>query len=269
MINILQTEFFRLKKNVLFWSLMAVCAILPFVSVLLQLLGISLINNIGADVSYDFGEYLKSLNLPIVALSDLPNFSDHALFALICTSIFLSAEFSGGTFRNALLANRSRTQLYFSYLIVSVTIGATYLGVAFVSTLLFNGAIFGFASMPAAKVIAACLIALVMGLFSMAFLQTMMCMFLFSARKLSVALACPLVICILAPSLLYTFVTLFTGIGAISTVNSSWIPLYNINLLDLTHLDGALIGKILLYLIPLTALFGFVGWYSFQKADLK
>ena len=270
MINILQTEFFRLKKSALFWSLFGVCAVLPLMSALLNLISFTLLDALeSTGMEYDVWELIKSSNVTGMALSEVPGLSDHSIFALICTSIFLCKEFSGGTFRNMLLANRSRRELYLSYILTAVVIASTYLGVSFVSILICNGAIFGFGTMTAAQAIAACVIALAMGLIFAIFLQSMMCMFMFGTRKLSVALACPLVISIVAPSLLYSFIEVFAQFGVITRVDMSWIPLYNINLLDLTQIDGALIGKILLYIIPLTFLFGLCGWITFKKADLK
>ena len=50
----------------------------------------------------------------------------------------------------------------------------------------------------------------------------------------------------------------------------SWVPLYNSSMFDFTSkVDGALVGKVLLYNIPLSALFITLGWVSFRKADLK
>ena len=269
MINILKTEFFRLKKSALFWSLFGVCVAMPLIAVFLNVgLSVSL-SDTDMGIEYDIWELMRSSDVTVRTLSGLPSLSGHAMYALICTSIFLSKEFSGGTFRNMLLANRSRREVFASFLLMAVFIGATYMGATFISILFFNGIIFGFGSMTAANVITACVIALALGLISVIFLQTIMCMFMFSTRKLSVALACPLVICIVAPALLFSFVETFAQFGLISEADMSWIPLYNINLLDLTAIDGALIGKILLYLIPLTALFGTLGWLTFRKADLK
>ena len=269
MINILQTEFFRLKKSTLFWSLFGVCAVIPLLSVLLNLLGFDLAITVDSGVEYNKWEVIRSSNITGYTLSALPNLSGDSLFALICTSIFLSKEFSDGTFRNALLANRSRLELYLSYLLMSVTIGATYFGATFVSTLLFNGAIFGLGTMTTAEFVTACILSMTLGLISVIFLQTLMCLFMFGTRKLAVALACPLVICIVVPNMMYSFVETFSALGLISNTDMTWIPLYNINLLDLTAIDGALIGKILLYLLPLSVAFGFLGWVTFRKADLK
>ena len=270
MIQILQTEFFRLKKSALFWSLFCVVAVLPLFSVLINLLYARLLDTVDIGVEFDSAmEYIKSLNITGAALSALPSLSGDSLFALICTSIFLSKEFTGGTFRNMLLANRSRRDIYLSFMIVAVTIGATYMGVNYVSTLLFNGIMFGFGTMSATSAITACIVAPALALVSVIFLQCIMCLFLFGTRKLAVSLACPLVICILAPSFIVSFVEVFAAFGKITETDMSWIPLYNLNLLNLTAIDGALIGKILLYLVPLGALFGFLGWITFQKADLQ
>ena len=271
MINILHTEFFRLKKNTLFWVLLGVCALLPLLSALLELAIFSGMSALENGVEYEnMWEVIRTSNLGGAAISSIPNLSaDLQLFGLICTSIFLCKEFSGGTFRNMILANHSRRDLYLSYMLMAVTIGACFLGVAFVSTLLFNGVIFGFGTMKVASIVSVCVLSLTLGLISVMFVQSMMCMFMFATRKLAVALACPLAISVFVPAFIFSFVNVAGQLELVSTKDMSWIPLYNINLLDLTAIDGALIGKILLYLLPLTALFGVLGWVAFRKADLK
>ncbi|MCH5151827.1 MAG: ABC transporter permease [Clostridiales bacterium] len=272
MISILQTEFFRLKKSKLFWILLAVTAVLPLISALLNL-GLFML----AEGTYEIEgievnmwELLRSSDMLGSGLAGLTSFMGDSFIALICTSIFLSKEFSGGTFRNMLLANKSRRELYLSYLTVAIVIGAAFLGASFVSTFVFWSAIFGFGGLSATTVITACLITIGMGLVSTIFVQTMMCMFMFGTRKLAVALVCPLVIAIIAPSILFSFVDTLTVFGVISEADLSWIPLYNAGLLtSVTDVDGALIGKILMYNVPLSVFFGFMGWVRFRKADLK
>ena len=271
MVSILQTEFFRLKKSKLFWALLIVTAALPLLSALISL-GI---NYFALDVMLpegyegDFWELLRSSDMFGSGLSNLTSLTGDTFLALICTSIFMCKEFSNGTFRNMLLANKSRLQLYLSYLTVAVVIGAAYLGVSFVSTFVFWSAIFGFGSLSATTVITACLIALAMGLVSTIFVQTMMCMFMFGTRKMAVAIVCPLVISIIAPSLVLSFVESFTTLGLMTEADLSWVPMYNTSLLSVTAPDAALVGKILLYNIPLSVFFGFMGWVTFRKADLK
>lgn len=276
MINILQTEFFRLKKSKLFWILLGVCAGLPLLTTLLYAAMIGFAGIAGGDgVEISVWELIRSTNMTTVSLSAIASLmGDTGLVAVICTSIFLGKDFSSGAFRNMLLANKSRLELYLSHLVMAVTIGASYMGVSFVSTLVFSGAIFGFGTLSAIKFITGCLTALAMGLVSVILVQTMMCMFLFGTRKLAVALACPIAICMFAPALLLAvvqmldFAYLLSGEVA-SSVDLSWVPLYNTSLLDISDIDGALIGKILMYNIPLSVLFGFMGWVTFRKADLK
>ena len=269
MVSILRTEFFRLKKSALFWALLFVCALLPAVSVLINYLSVKALSGMDMGVEFDVWEYIKTVNVTGEVLSALPRLTGDSLFALICTSIFLTKEFSDGTYRNILLANRSRRELYHSFLVMALTVGASYFVASYVSTILFNAVVFGFGTMVPLSVVTACVIAFAMGMVSVVFLQSMTCMFLFVSRKLSVALVCPLVISILAPTFIYSFVEVFAEYGIISSMDMTWIPLYNLNLLDLTNIDGALIGKIFLYLIPLSVLFYLLGWASFKKADLK
>ena len=266
--NILQTLFFRLKKSILFWVLLGVCAVLPLLSVGMSLLAFYLSRTLGVGEELIGWGAMKN-SLTAGALSQVSGFSDHALCAVICTAVFLSKEFIDGTFRNALLANRSRRELYLSYLVMAIMIGVIFLGINFLFTLLFNGAFFGFGDMAGSDAVAACFVSLALGIVSVAFLQAMMCMFLFGTRKLAVALICPIVISMIVPALLSSVMEIFAIVNVISPADMSWVPLYNLNLLNLYAMDGAQIGKILLYLVPLAALFGSLGWITFRNADLK
>lgn len=274
MISILQTEFFRLKKSKLFWALLGVTAALPLVSALLNLGMYMLAGDsfLFEGLEMNMWEFVRSADADMFgqSMAALAPIMGDSFIALIFTSIFLSREFGGGTFRNILLANKSRRELYLSFLTVAVVIGAMFLGVSFVSTFVFSAAIFGFGGLPASTIITACLVALAMGLVSTIFVQSMMCMFMFGTRKLAVALICPLVIAMIAPSVFYSFIETLTVFEVISESDLSWIPLYNNTMLSsVTNLDGALCGKILLYNVPLSVFFGFMGWVGFRKADLK
>ena len=48
-----------------------------------------------------------------------------------------------------------------------------------------------------------------------------------------------------------------------------WIPLYNITFYNASNIDGTLVGKIVVWIVPLTVLFVFLGWNKFRKDDLK
>lgn len=274
MISILHTEFFRLKKSKLFWAMFIVTAVMPLISALLSLGLNYLIIDFLLPEGYGYDsiwELLRSQDLLGQELSSLANMASYcSLFALITTSIFLSKEFSGGTFRNMLLANKSRLELYLSYITMAIVIGAIYLGASFVGTFVFWSALFGFGGLPAAKIVTACVVTLAMALVSTVFVQTLMCMFMFGTRKMAVAIIFPIVLTMIAPSILASIVETLSVVGVVTVTDLSWIPLYNsTNMLRVTELDGALVGKILMYNLPLSVFFGFMGWLTFRKADLK
>ena len=151
MINILRTEFFRLKKSKLFWIFFGICCGLPLLSALLNLAMAGIIESITElpEMS-DLAELLRSLNVTTTTLSELSSLmSDAALFSLICSSVFLSKEYTDGTKRNVLLANKSRKEMFFSYLIVAIVIGVSYLTAFFAATMLFVATLFGFGDLSA------------------------------------------------------------------------------------------------------------------------
>lgn len=274
MTNILKTQFYRLKKSKLFWTLFGVTAVLPLITMLLLWGMLGLLNTL-EQTDFDIAEFGRSLGLSSAALSEYGQLIHmSALLAVICSAIFLSRDFSYGTFRNAIVANHSRLELYLSHLLIALTIGASFMCVSMLSTIIFFGASFGFVGMSAAKVFGAIALAFAMGLITTIFVQSMMCMFLFATRRLAPTLACTIVICLVAPSIFETIVQLlqlfeiFAPDNAMN-LNLTWVPLYNATLLDVGSPDGALVGKILLYIVPLEILFVFLGWIGFRKADLK
>ena len=274
MTNILQTEFYRLKKSRLFWALFGVSAGLPLISPLLSLLLLFGIYSLSGEsgVSIDWQTF-RSLHLTTSMLSEYASVqNDASLLAVICTGVCLSRNFAYGTYRNMLLAKHSRLEIYLSDLLTAMIVGASYIGVSIISSLLFGGLIFGFGT-SALNIFTAIITSIMLGLISIAFAQTLLCMFLFGTRKTSVALSCTIVICLVAPSLfegLVQMLTLFEVFGASQiNIDLSWVPLYNSSLLDLYDISWPLVGKIVLYLVPLSVFFGFMGWITFRKADLK
>lgn len=278
MLNVLNTQLFRLKKSKLFWALFIVCAVLPLLGMALTT---SIVTGIGDLIEEDGGEVLIGLFrgeggyvvLQIVgAMTSLG--SDPALFSLIAASIFLSGEFSGGTIRNMVLANKSRTQIFLSFLSVALIIGFSYFGVAYATTLLGYGVVFGFEGVTVADATTGCVTSLLLGLLTIALVQAIVCFFLFITRKTGGTIAFPLLVIILLPSIIggivdvTTIVKLAAG-QQISQATLGRIPLYNMSLFNATAVDGALVGKIIAYNAPLAALFAFFGWLAFEKCDLK
>ena len=277
MLNVLQTQLYRLKKSKLFWALFIVCGVLPLIGMLFTTALLSVLSDVFSGDSFVIFDSLRAEGgrMTLSALGGLTSLgSNPALFSLICSSIFLSGEFSGGAIRNMVLANKSRTQIFLSFLSVSLIIGFSYLGVAYLSTLTFYGIAMGFGGVTAQAALSGCFSTLFLGLISIALVQSCVCLFLFVTRKTGPTVAFPLLIMILAPSLISTVVDIITGVKilvgqGVSQTALSWIPLYNMDLFSASSVDGAIIGKIVLYNVPLAALLSTLAWLAIDKADLK
>ena len=277
MLNVLQTQLYRLKKSKLFWGLFITCAVLPIVGMILLT---GLMSIILAAFEGDTSQLMAALkleggDLTLSAIGGMANFgSDAILFSIICSSIFLSGEFSGGSIRNMVLANKSRTQIFLSFLSVSLIIGFSYFGVEYLTTIASYGIVIGFGGVTVSKALSTCFASLFLGLIGIALVQSCVCLFLFTTRKTGPTVAFPILLMIFAPSIVATIVEVVVSLRAVvgqsvSEIALSWIPLYNMSMFDASRLDGGLIGKIALYNIPIAAILATFSWLAISKADLK
>ena len=277
MLNVLQTQLFRLKKSKLFWAMFIVCAVLPVIGMIFTSAILDFFERMLEGMDSDVVATLRSEGgeMTLNAFGSLASLSsDAALFSAICSSIFLSGEFSGGAIRNMVIANKSRTQIFLSFLSIALIIGFSYLGVAYLSTLVCYGAAIGFGGVTVSDAISGCFVSLFLGVLSIALVQACVVMFLFCTRKTGATVAFPLLIIIIAPSIISTVVDLVTGMKIlvgqeVSLTATNWIPIYNMSLFDAVDVDGALVGSIALYNVPLAALLAFFGWFAISKVDLK
>lgn len=270
MINVFKTEMFRLRKSKLFWIMLGVCAGLPILSALfLAALGL------GGEDSIT-GALIEGSDFSVI--SSLSSFSslmsDSSLFALICSSIVLCREFTNGTVRNVLLANKSRTQTFFAYYLTAMLIGTSYYLTEFVFTLALSGAVLGFGSLTAGQATSSVFVCFALGLGSVLFVQSCVCMFLFCTRKQAGTIAFPLLICILAPSLIQLIVGAVMLANAVNGLEVStdalrFIPFYNTMFFNAATLDGVHATMIAVYDVLFTAVFTVSGYFTFKKADLK
>ena len=276
MFNVLGAQLYRLKKSKLFWALFIVTAVLPILGMILMTGLMSILSDLFAEdgsilalIQMEGGELTLSSLGNMVSLS-----SDAALFSILCSSIFLSGEFSGGAIRNMVLANKSRTQIFLSFFSISLIIGFSYFGVSYLSTLACYGIIIGFEGVTAAQAVSGCFVSLFLGLLTIILAQSCVCLLLFGTRRTGATVAIPLLLLLFAPSIITTIVDIVVSLKAVvgQTVSSAslgWIPLYNMGMFNASHLDGGLIGKIILYNVPLAALLATLSWLSIKKCDLK
>lgn len=268
--GLLQLQMFRLKKSTLFWVFLGLCAVLPIFSMLL-LVGLDALMGAIGDVSLaeNYGNSLYSSMTQFASYSSNP-----ALFAMICSSILLSREFSQGTIRNAILANKSRTQVFFAYSITALFIGTSYFVTNFVFEFAMLAPIMGFGTLTAGKATSVILCSFAMGLGATLFTQSLVCMFLFAKRKQAATIAWPLAISFVGVGVVASiieeiiFAVQMSG-KVVSQTTLDCLPFYNLYLLVGTIPNGLAMGMVILYDVVFSALFFGLGYISIRKVDLK
>ena len=273
MIDIIKVELFRIKKSALFWVMLGLSAASPIISVLLNASALSLLGFAG-QVSFNVLDALREAGMTASLLQQPAITSgDIALWSIIATAIVLSKEFTDGTMRNVMLANKKRTELYFAYLITSMIVAVTYLVAYLVVTLIAIAPIMGFQGATAGEVVSAIFCSLALGILTVAFTEACVCMFVFTVRKQWAAILFPLLVWY-APSVLNLIIGMANitigGLGATVTHDyERWIPFYNAQLYNPLNIDGVVVGMNILYISIFTAAFVCIGLFTFKKADLK
>ncbi len=268
--GILQLQLFRLKKSTLFWVFLGLCAVLPVFNLLL-ILGLDALMDAIGDVSLvaNMGDSLYASMTSFASYS-----SNAALFAMICSSILLSREFSQGTVRNAILANKSRTQVFLSYSITALLIGASYFVTNFVFEFAMLAPVMGFGTLPAGEATSVILCSFAMGLGATLFTQSLVCIFLFGTRKQAATIAWPLVISLVGVGIVASiieeilFAMEMSGKSVSQTVLDC-LPFYNLYMIVGTIPNGLAMGMVILYDVVFSALFFGLGYISIKRASLK
>lgn len=273
MIDIIKVELFRLKKSVLFWVMLGLTIAIPLFGAISMLT----VSGIADKASGQLGELLSQLGLTTQYLQGSAQLSSWpAILALITSAIVLSTEFTDGTVRNVLLANKSRAELYFAYLVISMIVAVTYFAAYFVIILIIIVPIFGFDGMSAGQAVSGCLCSFGLGIVALIFVETCMCMSLFAIRKQWAAILIPLLISIFAPALIAAFASLILAamalkgqIASVDDLSLRWVPFANTLSYNPATLDAVTIGMSVLYTALFSAAFVVIGYFAFKKSDLK
>lgn len=281
MTDIIKVELFRIKKSVLFWVMLAITAALPILSAVMVASLIGVVGGIGGavgepDVGITAWELIRQQGLTTASFQAWAQISSNvAVLAVITSAVVLSGEFNDGTMRNVVLANKTRTEMYFGYLIVSLIMALSFLAANFATTMIVVAPIFGFGGMDAGQAVSACLTSLAMGILAILFMESCMCMFLFATRKQWITILIPLVICMAVPGVLTFLISLIVATMAVKGQNVSltevlrWVPFSGISLYNPANIDGVTVGMNILYMALFTAMFVVIGYFAFRKADLK
>lgn len=272
MTSILKVELFRLKKSTAFWLCLGLCVGLPLISMLFLVAVDTLVKSFG-----DSGLIVELMGEAGGALSMTQEFvaysADNNVLALIASAVVLATEFSHGTVRNMIVANKKRSDIFLAYYIVALMIGAFYLLAQLAALLLFFGPVFGFGDLGAGQAITALLCQFAMGLTAMLCVQTMVCMFLFATRKTSLTILLPILVVMLVPDIISSIIALVLAALSqnynIAPEALQCIPFYNWQTLDVLHPAGLNVGMVCLYNLLLAGVFFLIGMSTFRKTDLK
>ena len=269
MIDIIKVELFRLVKSKAFWIMLGIAAACPILLILINAFAV-----IGYGVDGNIISLLRGAGITNILLQYTTTISnDVVLLAVISSAVILSREFSDGTMRNVVLANKSRTALYFAYLIVAMLIAIAYLAAFYAVLLIIVAPIFGF-NASAGKAATAVFSSFGLGIIALLFMESAVCMFLFGTRKQWATILFPLLIWFLVPTTIAQILEIVTSSLAekgetLSLAAQRWIPFVNMEFSSPINIDGAIAGINVMYLSIFTAVFTVSGYYTFKKADLK
>lgn len=270
MIDIVKVELFRLVKSKAFWIMLGIVAACPILLIILNAFAVV----IGYGVEGNIIELLRGAGITNVLLQYTTMINnDVVLLAVIASSVILSREFSDGTMRNVVLANKSRAALYFAYLIVAMIVAIAYLAAFYVVLLIIVAPVFGF-NASAGKAATAVFSSFGLGIIALIFMESAVCMFLFGTRKQWATILFPLLIWFLVPTLISQILEIVSSALAekgetLSLAAQRWVPFVNMQFSSPINIDGAIAGINVMYLSVFTAVFTVSGYYTFKKADLK
>lgn len=266
MTKVLNTLLFRLTKSKLLWILLAITVAMALFEVALYAALPNLLTGeeLGSLEGIISLEDMFSLTVSTVSRPDTYS----AMFVVIFSALFLGADFSEGTIRNAVLSNKSRWQIYAAYLIVAA--GACLLFV-FVQTAVYMVALAlmgAFDSLSATQVVTGVFSAMGCGVVSCLVMATTTLLVLVATKKKALAIILPLAGTMLVSGVLEVVVMLGQMQGS-SLGFLHWIPFAQQMFFDASAPNGALLGKILLVNGLLAVGEGALGYFVFAKAQLK
>ena len=264
MTNMLNALFFRLRKMKLLWILLAVLVALSIADTGLYQVILDMAGGDMGDLSMILGGDTFVLSMSAVAKGD----SYSAILTVIFVALFIGADFSDGTLRNAVLANKGRWQIFAAYTIVSLVVSLGFVAVqtiVYVIYLAFAGV---WATYAPSVVLTGLFSGFGIGVVTCWAVAMMTLLTLVLFKKKSLAIILPLVVVIVLSAVLEVYYLLSLIAGSNAEV-CEWIPFIQQMLFDASLHDGALLGKILLTNSLLSIVLGAVGGLVFAKAELK
>jgi ABC-type transport system involved in multi-copper enzyme maturation, permease component len=153
MLNILKSDFYKLKKSSAFWICTALCVVFGVMMVFYMQRQLAAAQLPGHDHDLDplipLLPHLSGVFMMGNLMSVLGN-TPHILIMGVFTAIFVSSEFIFGTMKNTLSRGAERTKVIFSKFIVCSIASLVMLGVYTLATLITGTMVWGFDPQKAA-----------------------------------------------------------------------------------------------------------------------
>lgn len=142
MLNIIKSDFYKLKKSKAFWICVVLCAVF----------GVFAVVAFQANIQFDLSsqnpadhDYLQALELTKVTsgvwgLQQFLPLNFNTLIVGVFIAIFVTSEFGYGTMKNTLSRGADRVKVFFSKLVVCGT-AAVFMQILFIASLLASGSI--------------------------------------------------------------------------------------------------------------------------------
>ncbi|MCM1042645.1 MAG: ABC transporter permease [Corallococcus sp.] len=255
MIKLVRSLFYHLRKTSLLWILMGIAA---------GLVAISVASSAG------LGDIASTqLNIDSIGQNAASLMSDGCVLAVIGVALFIGSEYSDGTIRNALLANKSRGEIYFAYAIVSAVMSLAIVFTELLMQIFLIGVSFGYGGFDAQTVVSGIFISMGLAIFNAVAVSAMSLFFLTITRKKAWAIILSLVVVVFVGAMIMMILALYVAAGKIDAGALEWCPFFNSSMLFVSAPEGGLVAKILMWDVIFIAGFGAGGYFALRGSQLK
>lgn len=263
MISIIDSLLYKLFRSKMLYVLLIIACLLPILTGLMIQLGITLIG----DLSGIGGISIDAITNPLLILgSRVTCSSDYNFLIIIGVALLIGKEFSEGTIRNTIVSGKSRTQIFFAYVVVSIVLVLTVITPSYLVDIGTNAVLFDMQQHP--NLLQGMLVTYGLVILVNILVAIVTLMFATLFKKTSSSIINSILLFVLIGGILEFVASMLTMQG-LNITTISWIPLVQYLTYNASHLDGNIIGRIILITTGLIVIFGGLGLWRLNKTDIK
>lgn len=264
MLSIIDGLLYKLFRSKMLYVLLIIACLLPILSGLMLRLGFDFLLTANG-----YGEtHINSQWSPLILISGRVTCSgDYNFLIIIGVALLIGKEFTEGTIRNTIVAGKSRTQIYFAYVVASIVLVLTITTPSYLIDVATNAVVFDFKQHPGLPqgflitfgltILVNIMVAIVTLLFAMLF------------KKTSSSIIFSILLFVFVGGIMSFLTVLLTMQNSSYTHIISWIPLVQYLTYTALQLDAEIIGRIVLITSGLIVVSGGLGLWRLNKTDIK